>query len=143
MHINDELQQVFGMLKSDLYQSDGATWFRSSKYLPGLKDEVLIKSDGSTTYYAQDLAYHLNKLKKFDLKTTTLINVFGADHHGHIDRLRTFLLAMGYQLDKVIFLTTQLVRLVKDGQEVKISKRTGQTLTMKTLLSMMGYDALR
>lgn len=143
MHNQGQLQVVFDLLKNDLYQAQGATWFQTSKYCDNEKDEVIIKSNKTTTYFAQDLSYHFYKLNHFPPKTTTLINIWGTDHYGHIKRLKAFLIALNYDPNKIIFLTTQLVRLLKDQKEVKISKRTGQTLTMRQMLSLVGYQPLR
>ncbi|WP_391591652.1 Arginyl-tRNA synthetase [[Mycoplasma] cavipharyngis] len=144
MDQNHEIKAVFQQFQNDIYQKDQATWFASSKYLGISKDEVLIKSDQTITYYAKDLAYHLNKLnriKKISPKYQ-LINVWGADHHGHVLRIRAFLKAINED-QNVIFLITQLVRLIKDNQEVKMSKRSGKSLLLKDIFSLLGQAELR
>lgn len=123
------------MKKNDLtYEKDRALWFRTSKFGDD-EDRVLIKSDGTMTYITPDIAYHYDKfvIRKFD----KVINVLGTDHHGYVPRLQAAVTAMGYagKLDVILL---QLVRLVKDGKEYKMSKRKGLFVTIDDLFSLIG-----
>lgn len=142
MHKKNQIYEIFEHLKNSTYWKDNALWFEASKYQNDCKDEVLIKSDGSTTYYAQDLAYHYNKISRCP-KKMQLIDIFGADHHGHVLRLKNFFKALNYDNNKVFFAVTQLIRLIKNNKEVKMSKRTGQSLLMRDVYDSIGYEALR
>lgn len=122
-----------------LYDKDGATWLKTSDYGDD-KDRVLIKSDGSYTYLTPDIAYHRNKFSRgYDL----LIDVLGADHHGYVPRMKAALEALGYAPERLQAVITQMVRLYKDGQEVKMSKRTGKAITLEELMEEVGVDAAR
>src|SRR5690606_1516027 len=108
--------------KGHIYEQDGATWFRSTTFGDD-KDRVLIKNDGSYTYLTPDIAYHLDKISRgFD----KLINVWGADHHGYIPRMKAAVEALGYERDLLEVEIIQLVHLYKDGEKMKMSKRTGK-----------------
>lgn len=123
-----------------LYEKDGATWFRATDY--GCeKDEVMIKSNGFYTYYAVDIAYHRNKFveRKFDM----VIDALGADHHGHTRRFRAGMQAIGVEPSRLQFMLFQLVRLVRDGESVRMSKRTGKAITLSNLLDEISVDAAR
>jgi len=118
---------------------DGAVWLRSTDYGDD-KDRVLVKSDGSYTYLLPDIAYHRDKFARgFDL----LINVWGADHHGYIARMKAAVQALGHEPDQVDIEITQLVKLLKDGQEVKLSKRTGDFIELRDVIDEVGADATR
>ncbi|CAM9112986.1 arginine--tRNA ligase [Mycoplasma todarodis] len=124
----------------DKYEEDGATWLRTTKYGDD-KDRVLIKSDGTYTYLTPDIAFHNVKLSRgYDY----IINVFGADHIGYIKRMEVALLQLGYP-DGALkdTLVIQLVRLIKDGQELKMSKRMGTSFTLRELIDLTGKDATR
>lgn len=122
-----------------LYERDGATWLKTSDYGDD-KDRVLVKQDGSYTYLTPDIAYHKNKFSRgFD----RLINVWGADHHGYIPRMKAALEAIGYDPGRLQIVITQMVRLYKDGEEVKMSKRTGKAVTLEELMDEVGVDATR
>ncbi len=126
--------------KGHLYEQDGATWFRATSF--GCeKDEVMVKSNGLYTYYAADIAYHRNKLETrgFDMA----IDVLGADHHGHAVRFRAGLEAIGLSADRLQFALYQLVHLVRDGETVRMSKRTGKSITLSDLLDEVSVDACR
>lgn len=124
-----------------LYELDGATWLRTTELATGDdKDRVLIKADGSYTYFTPDIAYHKDKL---DRGYDKLINLFGADHHGYVPRLKASIAALGYSPDKLKVLIMQLVRLLENGQEVKMSKRTGKSITLRDLIDEVGTDAAR
>jgi arginyl-tRNA synthetase len=124
------------------YEKDGAIWLRNTD-LGADKDEVLRRSNGFYTYYAVDIAYHRNKFveRKFD----KVIDVWGADHHGHAIRFKATMTspALGIDKDKLDFLIMQMVRLTRDGETVKVSKRTGKALTLNDLLDEISVDACR
>lgn len=121
-----------------LYEAEGALWFRTTDYGDD-KDRVLMKSDGSHTYFASDIAYHSNK---FDRGFDRLIDIWGADHHGYIPRMQAAVEAMGHkgQLDVPL---GQLVNLLRAGKPVRMSKRKGTMITFEELLEMVGRDATR
>lgn len=122
-----------------IYEKDGATWFRSTTFGDD-KDRVLIKSDGSYTYLTPDIAYHEDKIQRgFD----KLINVWGADHHGYIPRMKAAIEALGYDRDKLEVEIIQMVQLYKNGEKYKMSKRTGNAVTMRELVEEVGLDAVR
>lgn len=122
-----------------IYEEDGATWFRSTAFGDD-KDRVLIKNDGSYTYLTPDIAYHQDKLERGFEK---LINVWGADHHGYIPRMKAAIQALGYKEDTLEVEIIQLVHLFKDGEKMKMSKRTGKAVTMRELTEEVGLDAVR
>lgn len=121
------------------YEQDGALWFRSTAFNDD-KDRVLIKSDGTYTYLTPDIAYHLNKL---DRGYEYLVDLLGADHHGYINRMKAAIQALGYNADQLNIDIIQMVRMVENGQEVKMSKRTGNAITIKNLIDEIGVDATR
>jgi len=116
-----------------LYEEDGALWFRASNYGEN-SDHVVIRSDGEPAYFLGDIAYHYNKL--VDRKFDKVIDIWGADHHGHVERMQAAIKAMG-QTGKLDIIITQLVRLVKDGKEFRMSKRKGNTVTMQDLFGLI------
>jgi arginyl-tRNA synthetase len=122
------------------YEKDGALWFELTRF-GAEKDEVLRRSNGFYTYYAVDMAYHRNKFieRGFD----KVINVWGADHHGHALRFHKSLPALGIDPDRLHFLLMQLVRLMRDGEIVKVSKRTGKAIALSDLLDEIPRDAAR
>lgn len=121
------------------YENDGALWFASTSFGDD-KDRVLRKQDGSLTYLVPDIAYHEDKYERgFD----TMIDFFGADHHGYVPRLKAAMSALGNDPDKLNVDIIQMVRLVKDGQEVKMSKRMGDATTINDLIDLVGVDAAR
>jgi arginyl-tRNA synthetase len=120
--------------KKDLaYEEDGALWFRATNFGDN-SDHVIIRSDGEPAYFLGDIAYHYDKLttRKFD----KVIDIWGADHHGHVERMQAAVRAMGHA-GKLDIIITQLVRLVKDGQEFRMSKRQGNTVTMQDLFTLI------
>lgn len=129
-----EVDEAIKALKSLTYEEDGALWLKTTKFGDD-KDRVLIKKDGEKTYFANDIAYHFDKFhkRKFD----KVVDLWGADHHGYVGRMQAATEALGYggKLDIVIF---QLVRLIKDGKEYKMSKRKGTYVTMDELLELIG-----
>jgi arginyl-tRNA synthetase len=121
------------------YEQDGALWLRTASY-GDEKDRVLRKQDGSYTYFVPDIAYHLDKFARgFD----RAIDVWGADHHGYIPRLRGALLALGLPADWFAVALVQLVKVVRGGEEVKMSKRSGEFVTLRDLFEETGTDAAR
>lgn len=122
-----------------VYEKDGALWFKSSAFGDD-KDRVLKKSDGSYTYFAGDVAYHYEKFKRGFEK---VINLWGADHHGYEKRLMGALRALGIPEDWLVVEFVQMVRLISEGQEVRMSKRTGEFITLADLLEEVGKDAVR
>lgn len=125
--------------KGLIYKKDDATWLKTIVYGDD-KDRVLIKTDGSYTYLVPDIAYHLDK---FDRGFDYLIDVFGADHHSYVSRLKASIEALGYDKDKLEVRLLQMVRLLRDGEIVKMSKRTGGNITISELVGEIGKDAAR
>ncbi|MGE0645672.1 MAG: arginine--tRNA ligase [Nitrospira sp.] len=122
-----------------LFEQDGAWWFRSSKY-GDEKDRVVRKQDGQLTYLASDIAYHHDKLRRgYDL----LIDVLGADHHGYIHRMEAVMQAYGHPKERLQVVLVQLVKLLRGGVEVKMSKRTGEFITMREVIDEVGADAAK
>jgi arginyl-tRNA synthetase len=122
-----------------IYEEEGATWFRSTTFGDD-KDRVLIKNDGSYTYLTPDIAYHKDKL---DRGFEKLINIWGADHHGYIPRMKAAIEALGYGKDALEVEIIQLVHLYKNGEKMKMSKRSGKAVTMRDLVEEVGLDAVR
>ncbi len=126
------------MAKGMLYEKDGAMWFKSSEFGDD-QDRVIKKADGSNTYLTADIAYHVDKLKRgFD----RLINIWGADHHGYVARVKASLEALGYDPNKLEILLGQLVNLVVNGEEVRMGKRKNM-VTLDDLIEEVGVDATR
>ena len=123
------------------YEKDGALWFATSKIDKSLKDEVLIRANGIPTYFAADIAYHRNKFEKrgFDI----VIDIWGADHHGHVTRMKAAMKALGIDPERLIVILMQLVRLVRGKEVVRMSKRTGKAITLIDLIDEIGKDAAR
>lgn len=121
------------------YIKDDALWLKTTKYNDE-KDRVLIKSDGNYTYLTPDIAYHIDKIERgYD----ELIDVLGSDHHGYINRLKAALTILGKNSDILDIKILQMVRLIKDGEELKLSKRTGKTITLMELVDEIGVNATR
>ena len=125
--------------KGLIFEKDDAKWLKTTVYGDD-KDRVLIKSDGSYTYLVPDIAYHLDK---FDRGFDYLVDVFGADHHSYVSRLKASIEALGYDKDKLEVRLLQMVRLLRDGNVVKMSKRTGGNITISELVEEVGKDAAR
>jgi arginyl-tRNA synthetase len=125
--------------KGDIYEKDGALWIRTSQYGDD-KDRVIRKKSGDYTYFASDISYHLNKWKR---GFSRAINIWGADHHGYIKRIKAVLKANGIAEDWLSVMLVQLVKLWEDGREIKMSKRTGQYVTLRELMDEVGRDAVR
>ncbi len=142
LHKNGKVKEAIDRLTKAgyTYEEEGAVWLNCEKM--GLeKNEVLIRQNGIPTYFAADIAYHINKLetREFDLA----IDVWGADHHGHIARMKAALAAVGIDPDKFEVSIMQLVRLTRDGEAVRMSKRTGKAITLSDLLEDVSVDAAR
>ena len=158
LHNSGEVRAVVDKLseKGLIYEKDGALWYRNKDvcteillskgktqdYIDRLelKDDVLIRQNGNPTYFAADIAYHKNK---FDRGFEKLIDVWGADHHGHVMRIKGAMTAIGYDGDKLDILLMQLVRLMRDGKPVKMSKRTGKAIQLADLLEEVPVDSAR
>jgi len=141
LHDENKIQEVIDLLreKGYIYDKDGAIWFASTEFGDD-KDRVAIKNDGSPTYMAADMAYHYDKLERgFD----HLINVWGADHHGYIDRMKAVIQAFGYDRDTLEIIIVQIVTLLRDGKKVPMSKRAGDFVTMREVMEEVGRDAAR
>lgn len=122
-----------------LDEKDGALWFAATRY-GDTQDWVLVKSDGSPTYFLADIAYHVDK---FERGFQSLINVWGADHHGHVSRLKAALRALGFDDSRFNVVLIQFVRLMRHGEEVSMSKRAGSYVTMRDVVSEVGADVMR
>ncbi|WP_173918540.1 arginine--tRNA ligase [Halobacillus sp. Marseille-Q1614] len=141
LYKGDQIKDALKVLeeKNYVYEKDDATWFETTKFGDD-KDRVLIKNDGTYTYLTPDIAYHKNKLDRgFD----TLINIWGADHHGYIPRMKAAIQALGYNEDTLEVEIIQMVNLFQDGEKVKMSKRTGKAVTLRELMEEVGIDAMR
>lgn len=135
-HVQNVLEEKFNKYS---YVLDGATFLRTTDFLDD-KDRAVVKSDGSYTYFMPDIAYHLIKLSRgYDL----LVDVLGADHYGYINRMKSALMMQGYSKDILEVELVQIVRLIKDGEEVKMSKRTGAGISLRELCEDVGVDAAR
>ena len=142
LHESGAVQSSIDLLKKNsyTYEEDGAVWLNCEKM--GLeKNEVLVRKNGIPTYFAVDIAYHMNKLitRGYDWA----INIWGADHHGHVARMKKALDAVGADGSRLDIVLMQLVRLMKDGEVVRMSKRTGKAITMSDLLEDISVDAAR
>ncbi|TVX96836.1 arginine--tRNA ligase [Cohnella terricola] len=141
LYENDKVTEVLGALRAQghVYDQDGAVWLSSTTFGDD-KDRVLVKNDGSYTYLTPDAAYHMDKYKRgYD----QLINIWGADHHGYIPRMKAAMAALGNDPDKLTVLIAQMVSLFQNGEKVKMSKRTGKAITMEDLMDEVGVDAIR
>jgi len=121
-----------------VFDSDGAVWLQSTNWGDD-KDRVLVKSDGEYTYLLPDVAYHRNKFERAE----SLVNVWGADHHGYINRMHAAMSALGHKPEDLKIAITQMVRLQRGGQEVKLSKRTGDIVELSEVIEEVGSDAAR
>ena len=125
--------------KGYIYENEGALWFKTTEF-GDEKDEVVVRSNGIPTYFAADIAYHKNK---FERGFNRVINIWGADHHGHVKRLKGAMKALGYDPGNLDIVIMQLVRLLKGGEIVRMSKRSGEFITLEDLISEVGKDAAR
>ena len=142
LYDSGEFEETINFLKEKglLYEKDGAQWFRATDF-GAEKDVVIIRSNGLPTYFASDIAYHRNKFVKrgFDW----VINLLGADHHGHVARMKAAVAAMGVDPTRLDIVLFQLVRLFKNGEIARMSKRTGRAISLDDLLEEVGRDAAR
>ncbi|MEA2038236.1 MAG: arginine--tRNA ligase [Thermodesulfobacteriota bacterium] len=141
LYSSGRLQEVLDAMKAkgELYQSGGALWIKTSDFGDD-KDRVIRKNDGQFTYFAADISYHLNKYKR---GFTRAINIWGADHHGYVPRVKAALAAHGIPDDWLSVMLIQLVKLWEGGKEIKMSKRSGNFVTLKELGDEVGVDAVR
>lgn len=158
LHKDGELQQTIDLLRQRgmTYEKDGALWYKNKEVLTKkllaegktqdeidkleLKDDVLVRVNGNPTYFAADIAYHRNK---FARGFTTCIDVWGADHHGHVARMKGAMDAIGLDGDRLQVVLIQLVRLMRDGEVVRMSKRSGKAIQLSDLLDEVPVDAAR
>ncbi len=158
LHKSGKVKEVIDILteKGLTYEKEGALWYKNTEVVTDkllkegktqeeidkleLKDDVLIRANGNPTYFAADIAYHKNK---FDRGFDTCINVWGADHHGHVMRMKGAMDAIGYNGDKLDILLMQLVKLMQGGEVVKMSKRTGKAIQLSDLLDEVPVDSTR
>lgn len=141
LHEDGELNEVVEILKNKglTYEKEGALWYRATDF-GAEKDEVLIRQNGNPTYFTADIAYHRNK---FNRGFTRLIDVWGADHHGHVARMKGAMDAIGMDGSKLDVVLIQLVRLVRAGEVVRMSKRSGKAIQLADLLDEVPIDAAR
>lgn len=141
LHDAGSVHEVVDILreKGVVYEKDGAQWLRATDWGEE-KDEVLVRSNGTPTYFAADIAYHRDK---FERGYKRLINIWGADHHGHVARLKGAMTALGYPGDDITVILMQLVRLYRGGEIVKMSKRSGKYVTLDELIEEVGKEAAR
>lgn len=142
LHNDGSVQKIIDALKEKgvTYEQDGALWFKASEF-GNDKDIVLIRANGLPTYIVPDIAYHYNKLvtRGYD----KAIDVLGADHHGYVPRMKAALTALGLDADRLDAVIMQMVRLVRDGETIKLSKRSGKAITLNTLIDEVPLDAAR
>lgn len=141
LYQGDQIKDAIDILRAGgyVFEEDGATWFRSTDFGDD-KDRVLVKQDGTYTYLMPDIAYHKNKLDRgFD----KLINVWGADHHGYVPRMQAAIEALGYPEDKLTVKIIQMVSLLEKGEQLKMSKRSGNAVSLRELMEEVGVDAVR
>ncbi len=141
LHESGVVRRAIGALQESghIYEAEGATWFRSSAF-GDEKDRVIQRSDGDLTYFAADIGYHR---QKFERGYDQLIDVWGADHHGHIKRMAAAIEALGRDPGKFQVLLVQLVRLTRGGEPVRMGKRTGEFVTLRDVVDEVGPDATR
>lgn len=142
LHSDGEVKNVIELMKQKnlTYEKDGSVWYKATEF-GSEKDEVLVRSNGIPTYFAADIAYHYNKFvtRGFD----TCIDIWGADHHGHVERMKGSMEALGINRDRLYVILVQLVRLIKNGEIVRMSKRTGKAIQLSDLLDEVGSDSAR
>ncbi|MBM7648324.1 arginyl-tRNA synthetase [Bacillus ectoiniformans] len=141
LYENGKIDEALATLRElgHIYEEEGAVWFRSTPFGDD-KDRVLIKNDGTYTYLTPDIAYHKDKFERGHEK---VINIWGADHHGYIPRMKAAVEALGFKADNLEVEVIQLVHLFKNGEKMKMSKRTGKAVTMRELVEEVGLDAVR
>ena len=142
LYLNKQYQQAMKLLRKGAYilKKDNAIWFESSA-LGEDKDNVLVRSDGSPTYFASDIAYHYNKF--LERKFNTVIDIWGADHQGHVPRMKAAIKALGKDPEQLKIVICQLVTLRRGKETIRVSKRSGDIITLNELVSEVGADACR
>lgn len=137
----NEVLRTLELLRSRdlIYSQDGAQWFKSTLFGDD-KDRTVVKGDGELTYFASDIAYHRNKLER---KFYKLVNVWGADHHGYVPRLKAALRGLGYDSETLQIVLVQMVQLTRGGEPVRMGKRTGEFVSLEEVVSEVGRDAAR
>lgn len=135
----DSLSKEIEFLNNFIYKDGKALVLKTSDFLDD-KDRVIVKSDGTCTYFLPDIIYHIDKLSR---GYNYLIDVLGADHHGYINRMKSALMMHGYKEDTLHIEIIQMVRIFQNGEEMKLSKRTGKTITLRELCEEVGVDAVR
>ncbi|SFM51570.1 arginine--tRNA ligase [Thermodesulforhabdus norvegica] len=141
LHEGGKVEQTIEFLRGrgHIYEKDGALWFRSTAF-GDEKDRVVVRSNGATTYFAADIAYHWNKfMRGFD----TVIDIWGADHHGYVARMKAAVEALGYDSEQLRIVLVQLVNLLRGGQPVAMSTRAGEFVTLREVMDEVGVDAAR
>ncbi len=142
LHNDGSVNRVISALKEKgvTYEQDGALWFKASEF-GNDKDIVLVRANGLPTYIVPDIAYHYNKLvtRGYD----KAVDVLGADHHGYVPRMKAALTALGLDADRLDAVIMQMVRLVREGETIKLSKRSGKAITLNTLIDEIPLDAAR
>lgn len=142
LHESGEVNKIINLLSENgyTYQKDGCLWYKATEF-GSEKDEVLVRKNGIPTYFAADIAYHYNKFitRKFDI----CIDIWGADHHGHVERMKGSMEALGINRERLHVILVQLVRLLKNGEIVRMSKRTGKAVQLSDLIDEVGADAAR
>jgi len=143
LHDEGLVEQVLSDLaaKGDIGEWDGARWFRASNYPKNEKDEVVVKTNGMTTYFASDIAYHYDKFVRRGFER--VVNIWAVDHQGHVPRMGAIMAALGLEPERLVIVLYNLVKLLRDGQEVKMSKRSGDFLTLREVVEEVGADAVR
>ncbi len=136
-----EVQRAILKLKElgFIYEKDGALWFRSTAFGDD-KDRVVVKSDGTYTYFASDIAYHKNKIER---GFSELINIWGADHHGYIPRVKAAVQALGMKASQIKIILVQMVNLLRQGKPVQMSKRAGTFITLREVMDEIGSDTTK
>lgn len=142
LHSEGNVAQVIDIMKEKdiTYEKDGSLWYKATDF-GSEKDEVLVRKNGIPTYFAADIAYHYNKFvtRGFDI----CIDIWGADHHGHVERMKGAMEALGIDRNRLHVILVQLVRLIKDGEPVRMSKRSGKSVQLSDLLDEVGTDSAR
>lgn len=142
LYSTGQVDNIINLLKEKnlVYEKDNCLWYKSTKF-GAEKDEVLVRNNGIPTYFTADIAYHYNKFvtRNFDI----CINIWGADHHGHVERMKNSVQSLGIDKNNLHVMLVQLVKLIKNGEIVRMSKRTGKSIQLSDLLDEVGPDSTR
>lgn len=141
LYKEDAISETLENLKQYIYEKDGATWLKTTEFGDD-KDRVLIKNNGEYTYFTPDIAYHFEKITR-NPSVKKIFNIWGADHKSYVDRMSIALQCLGFPKDIMHVIIMQMVRLTKNGEEFKMSKRSGNSLTLKDLINAIGKDSSR